>query len=420
MSAAHHLGGRGALFEREKEPGGTARSYSVDGFTFDHTGHLLHLHNDYTKKLVRRLLRGNVFECRRDAWIFSQGVYTRYPFQANLYGLPQPVIEDCVAGLWEARRRYGAEPLKSDKPLNFEEWCQRLFGAGISKHFMIPYNRKLWTVPPAEMTPEWCGSFVPQPKLEEVLAGALTDQTTAFGYNVSFLYPRRGGIQRLAQGLAEGLPGVRLGAALEKVDWRNRSALFSTGERASYSRMISTIPLPELLKRLDPFPEEIRADFERLRWTSVLNINVGVKRPKISNKSWIYFPEKKFVFYRVGFPMNFTPHVVPEGCSSMYVEIAHRPGETLSRESAWRRVRRGLEAAGVLKRGDAFPVVSFLPIRYAYVIYDENRGPALRNIFSWLERAGIVGIGRYGAWKYSFMEEAILDGKAAAEAAAGL
>ncbi|MBI4395485.1 MAG: FAD-dependent oxidoreductase, partial [Elusimicrobia bacterium] len=395
-------------------------SYIIRGFTFDHTGHLLHLHNDVTRRLIRRLLKGNLLECRRNAWIFSKGVYTRYPFQANLYGLPPRVIRECCDGLRAAIEEYGPDPVRSGPPLNFREWCERLFGRGISKHFMLPYNQKLWTVPAEKMTPEWCGQFVPRPKLEDVLNGARRDDTAAYGYNTTFLYPRKGGIQVLADALAQRLTDVRLGCSLEKVLWGEKKVLLSSGEEIPYSRLVSTLPLPELLKRLAPFPEALREPFETLSWTSVLCANIGVKRPRISDKSWIYFPEKKYVFYRAGFPMNFTPHIVPRGCSSMYVEVAHRPGKKYSqpaeRTGLFRQIRDGLLAADVLRRSDAFPVVSFLPIPYAYVIYDDKRAKALQTIFKWLdESAGTVSIGRYGAWKYSFMEEAILDGRKAAQ-----
>jgi hypothetical protein len=68
-----------------------------------------------------------------------------------------------------------------------------------------------------------------------------------------------------------------------------------------------------------------------------------------------------------------------------------------------------------LKPSDHLPVVQFLPIRYAYVIYDDQRGAALATINRFLSDHQAQSIGRYGAWKYSFMEEAILDGKKAAE-----
>lgn len=420
LSCAYHLKSPAVVIDREPQVGGTARSVSVGGFTFDFTGHLLHLHDPYTKSLVRQLLRGNTVECVRRAWIHSHGVQTPYPFQANLFGLPPSVVRDCVNGVRSARALYGDHPFaKSDPTPTFKEWCLRLFGKGISRNFMIPYNEKLWGVPATEMTPDWCGNFVPVPTLAEVEAGARQHHRKRFGYNTSFLYPRRGGIQVLAEALAKKVGGLRLGVSLQSVDWRERRVRLSSGDLLPYQALVSTLPLPELLNRLDPFPKELEGPLARLKWTTVLCVNVGVARPNISKASWIYFPEKKFPFYRVGFPMNFTPHVVPRGCSSMYVELSYRPGTEPAtddqRERVFRRIRLGLLAAGILKPNDTFPVVHFAPIRYAYVIYDENRSAALAAIFQWLrDKAGAVSIGRYGAWKYSFMEEAILDGRAAA------
>ncbi|MBP9128474.1 MAG: FAD-dependent oxidoreductase [Elusimicrobia bacterium] len=420
VSCAYHLKSPAVVIDRERQVGGTARSVSVGGFTFDFTGHLLHLHNSYTRGLVRRLLRGNMVECVRRAWIHSHGVQTPYPFQANLYGLPPSVVRDCVDGVRSARALYGDHPFPEGCPTpTFKEWCLRLFGKGISRHFMIPYNEKLWGVPATEMTPEWCGNFVPVPTLAEVESGAQRPHRKQFGYNTTFLYPRHGGIQVLAEAFATKIPDLRLGVSLEAVDWRRRRVRLSSGEILSYRRLVSTLPLPELLKRLDPFPKELEGPLAQLKWTTVLCVNVGVARPNISKASWIYFPEKKFPFYRVGFPMNFTPHVVPRGCSSMYVEVSCRPGSEpgtdAQRETVFRQIRRGLLAAGILKPNDTFPVVHFAPIRYAYVIYDDNRSASLAAIFHWLrDKAGAVSIGRYGAWKYSFMEEAILDGRAAA------
>lgn len=420
LSCAYHLPSPSVVIDRESSPGGTARSVSVGGFTFDFTGHLLHLHHPYTRALVRRLLAGNWVECERQAWIHSYDVTTPYPFQANLHGLPVQVVRECVEGVREARRRFGDKPLDGGGTLHFKEWCQRLFGKGISRHFMIPYNEKLWGVPATSMSPEWCGQFVPVPTLAEVEAGAKRVHAKRFGYNTTFLYPRHGGIQVLAEALAKKIKKVRLGESILSVDWKNRAVELASGERVPYRSLVSTLPLPELLKRLRPFPRELQRPLNLLRWTTVMCVNIGVARSTISKASWIYFPEKKFPFYRVGFPMNFTPHAAPRGCSSMYVEVSYRPGTVpmtdSGREALFSQIRRGLLAAKILRPTDTFPVVHFAPIPYAYVIYDENRSAALTTIFDWLKkRANALSIGRYGGWKYSFMEEAILDGKKAAD-----
>ncbi len=416
LSAAYHLGSRpAALIEKETGVGGTARSFSVNGFTFDFTGHLLHLHNNYTRALITDLLGKNFYRCQRNAWIFSCDTYTRYPFQANTFGLPESVVRDCVIGFLENYLERGTDPLESGE-LNFREWCEAAFGAGISKHFMVPYNEKLYQVPADRMTAEWCGSFVPTPKLEEVVRGALTDQSAAFGYNTEFLYPKEGGIQSLARGLAQRIKAeVRLNTTIKHLHWRQKEAEFSDGGRLSYHRLVNTIPLPELLNVMDDLPQDIEEARAKLRYASVLCLNIGVRRANISDKSWIYFPEKPFPFYRVGFPMNFTPHAVPRGCSSMYVELPFSWVANKNEKVIINEVRQALIRCRILRASDELPVTQFLPIRYAYVLYDRDRRDALQKIFPFLREYGIDSIGRYGAWKYSFMEEAILDGKAAAE-----
>lgn len=415
LSTAYHLKSQPyLLIEREGRLGGTARSTTIDGFTFDFTGHLLHLHNPYTKKLISRLLKNNFFVCHRRAAIHSHNVTTPYPYQANLYGLPQTVVDECLVKFIENYFDRSRKPALAAQ-LNFEQWCHQAFGAGISKYFMIPYNEKLYQVPAKSMSTEWCGPFVPTPSLEEVVRGAFGEQKQEFGYNTTFLYPKNGGIQVLAENLSKSLKNIRLNTSIASVDWKKKVATLSDGRLVPYSHLVNTVPLAEFLKRLKNLPSPIKRAQKQLKCVGILCLNLGVKRAKISDKSWVYFPEKRYPFYRVGFPMNFTPHVVPRGCSSMYVEVPLDLNKPYNPKKILSDVRSGLIHAGILKPSDKIPVAQFIPIRYAYVIYNKERIKALKTIFSFFARHQIQSIGRYGAWKYSFMEEAILDGKKAAE-----
>ncbi|OLB80149.1 MAG: hypothetical protein AUH96_01140 [Nitrospirae bacterium 13_2_20CM_2_61_4] len=97
LSAGYHLADfEPVLFEKEKAIGGLCRSFTQDGFTFDCTGHLIHLKNAYTKELIGRLLPHAFQSHERLAAIYSKSTTTPYPFQANTYGLPADVIRECV------------------------------------------------------------------------------------------------------------------------------------------------------------------------------------------------------------------------------------------------------------------------------------------------------------------------------------
>ena len=58
-----------------------------------------------------------------------------------------------------------------------------------------------------------------------------------------------------------------------------------------------------------------------------------------------------------------------------------------------------------------------ISIPHAYVTYDQWRKNNLPNLLQRLEEHDIYSVGRYGAWKYASMQEAVLDGKAVADQA---
>ena len=176
------------LFEREAVAGGHAVTIGERGFRFDRTGHLLHLRDPQMQALATDLLPAEQYrKLQRKSAVFSHGVYTRYPFQANTFGLPPEVAYECLAGF--IRAHFAAE---KPEPKSFEEFCLLHFGAGISQHFMLPYNARLWGVPPSEVTSEWCQRFVPLPQLEDVLRGAVGANAPELGYNANFWYPEQG------------------------------------------------------------------------------------------------------------------------------------------------------------------------------------------------------------------------------------
>jgi protoporphyrinogen oxidase len=422
LSTAHHLGALGArsrlVVEARETFGGTAGSMKKDGFTFDFTGHLLHLHDPYGKKFILDLLKDNVAAHERRAWIHSQGVDTRYPFQANVRGLPPATVLECVAGFLETVHRPRALPLNPD----FLSWCRATFGDGITRRFMRPYNEKLWQTPLARMTTEWQGRFVPKPSAAEVLYGALADQNKLFGYNAEFRYPARGGMQSLPDALAARLePGVaRAGARVESVDLREKVARVTGLGEIRYERLVNTLPLVDFLDLASPLPAEVKSARRRLRYNTVWNLNLGIARADVSDKHWVYYPEKKYPFYRAGFATNFSKNLAPKGHTSISIEVARPGGTKVDVPKLEASLFKGLREAGVLKKSDEISAKAWMPIKVGYVVYDFARTPSVTTIFRHLGGAGVESIGRYGGWKYSFMEETILDGKRCAQRLAGV
>ncbi|MDI6756776.1 MAG: FAD-dependent oxidoreductase [Endomicrobiia bacterium] len=402
-------GGDTLILEKENVAGGLCRSKIKDGFTYDYSGHLLHLRRPEIKKWIFELLDGNLREVARDARIYSEGRLTKYPYQMNLWGLPAPTIKECLAGLMDARlaaRRPGPSG-------SFLEWSLDVFGAGITKHFMKPYNEKLFRLPSGDFNAEWCGGFVPRPSLEDVLRGALSDAPKPIGYNATFFYPQRGGIQSLVDALAAEAARsgeIRLGVAPEKIDLSSKTAVLSDGSEVKYRRLVSTIPLDAFARVC-----ALRSIASRLRSTPVVCFNIGVKGNPPHAAHWMYFPEKKFNFYRVGFYSNINPASAPKGHYSMYVEVSFPSGKRRDIARALNASVEGLKSAGLLSSSGDIVSLDIRPMPNAYVVYDFERARAIEKIRAVLVGKDVHLAGRYGAWKYSYMEESLAEARGIAE-----
>ncbi len=416
LSTARHLGEiPSVILERDGEVGGLCRTHESDGFAFDCTGHLLHLRDPAIKGLVERILPDTFVSHERRALIHSKGVYTPYPFQANLHGLPGKVVRECVSGFVDAlvKREKSGDPDFSR--WSFREWAEATFGSGIARHFMLPYNSKLWRTDLDEIECGWVSWSIPRPKLDEVLAGAFGHTVRGLGYNPTFLYPERGGIKVLPEALAEQCPDIRVNSEIVRVDTAARTVHLADGSSIGYEALVSTMPLDRLLAIASPLPDPLPAARGSLRAVKVLNISLGVDRAGLSGAHWIYFPEPEYSFYRAGFPGNLSAHVTPRGCSSLYVERSFLRHETFDENEVVESAIADLRRAGILWKGDRIVYRRVSLLDPAYVIYDRFRAGHLPDLLESLNRLGIHSAGRFGAWEYSSMESAMRAGIGLAE-----
>lgn len=410
LSASIELRRRGVphrVFEREARPGGLAVTDVELGYRFDRTGHLLHLRDPELRAQIEAWMGpGAMLEIDRKSVVFSHGVTTRYPFQANVYGLPKEVAYACVLGFVQAK----LDP-SPPEVATFEDFCVRHFGRGISDAFMIPYNEKLWGVHPREITAAWCDRFVPIPQLEDVLRGAFGVDPPQLGYNVRFLYPRLG-IGELSRVLAERAGSIELGKAASRIDWKKRE-IHVAGETVPYSEIVSSLPLDTLAGLLEDAPAEVASAAAALRCTHLWYLDVALNTPCEVDWHWAYVPERDIPFYRVGAYSNLSAAMAPPGKGCLYVELAGREPPDLA--TLLPVVADHLVAIGVIRAREAIRFARPRRIDHAYVVFDERHDAAVRAVTAHLEANGIRSIGRYGSWTYASMEDALLAGRASAK-----
>jgi len=410
LSVAWHLQRQGIpceVFEKEPQVGGLCRSKKISGFTFDYDGHLLHFRQQYTFNLVKNLLEGNLTEHQRNAFIYSFGKYRRYPFQANLYGLPAPVVKECLLGFLAAHRNGNG---KKTKDKNFLKWITLTFGQGIARHFMEPYNYKFWTLPPAEITSEWAQSFIPIPTLSQIIEGTLEESKRLFGYNAHFWYPKRGGIGVLPEALRRQIKNIHTRSEVVGIDLKRHEMKLARGQNVPYDILIFTSPLPQMRDLIMKMPQQVGSSFAKLKWNSIFNLNLGIERQDTSNRHWIYFPQGEISFFRVGFPHNFSGTLAPKGKSSLYAEVSYSEFRPIDKKKIARLIERDLKKVGIITQNERVSVRDAIDIKYGYPIYDANYSCSRENIIKFLRQNDLWPCGRYGSWRYMSMEDVILDG----------
>jgi len=416
ISAALHARTPYRLVERSDRPGGLCRTDEREGFLFDATGHWLHLRDPAMCSLAEEVLPGGWVEVRRRAAIWSHRRFTRYPYQVNTHGLPAEVVAENVLGFLEAHFGEAGRALREREPRDFAEFILRHLGPGFARNFMFPYNTKLWTIHPREMSTEWMGRFVPRPTVEQVVRGALGLEADAAGYNATFRYPRQGGIEAFVRALVARLPSpaeCRLWPL--GLDLARKVARLSSGEEVRFRHLVATIPLPELVRLCDGAPPSVQEAARALRATTVTYVNVAARDSGGSAFHWVYLPEERYAPYRVGSASAAAPSVAPAGYRSFYVEFS--ASSALPAERVERQAVEALLDLGLLSAREDVRFTETRVIPGAYVIYDASYGSATREIIAWLGSRDVLVAGRYGRWEYSSMEDALLGGRECARKA---
>jgi len=116
---------------------------------------------------------------------------------------------------------------------------------------------------------------------------------------------------------------LELNAMIVRVSPSKRTVTLADGRTHSYDTLVSTLPLPELIRAMgDEAPAYIREAVAKLRHVSIRCVNLGIGRADITEKHWIYYPEDT-VFHRVFLQGNASPYCNPPGGFGLTCEISY-------------------------------------------------------------------------------------------------
>ncbi|MEQ9095630.1 MAG: FAD-dependent oxidoreductase [Phycisphaerales bacterium] len=401
------------VLEANPYAGGLAHSFVDDaGFTWDIGGHVMFSHYDYYDKVFDAVM-GQDFQLNdRESWVRMRGTWVPYPFQNNIRYLPPTDAADCLIGLIKAQ---AADAPSYKDAANFGEFIDRVFGEGIARLFMRPYNFKVWAHPPEMMNKHWIGERVAVIDVERAVRNVVEGKDDfGWGPNNQFKFPLRGGTGEFYHRMAERLrEHIRLSTSVVRIDAARKVVIVRNSqgetEELSYDALISAMPLDVLCTDIiADAPETVRQAAGGLLHSAGHMVGVGLKRPCPSTKSWMYFPEDNCPFYRVTYLSNYSPYMTPNqtGANDTHYSLlcetsasGHKPVDpgTIVEDTI-----AGLENAGLLEPGERADIVSTWhhAVEYSYPTPSVDRDDRLSVAIPWLEAQGIYSRGRFGMWKY--------------------
>jgi protoporphyrinogen oxidase len=417
FGAAHRLHAEGVtpvLYDKNGYHGGHTASFRNDsGFIFDLGPHISFTKDTRIQDLFAESVNNQYESVQITLNNYWRGHWPIHPVQLHMHGLPEDLIVKVITDFVEASHA-------PERPINnYEDWLLASFGRTFAETFPMTYARKYHLTTAANMSTDWLGPRIYRPSLEEVLRGALSSAAPHKHYITHFRYPTNDGFISYLRKFVP-MANLKLGHELVSINPRAKELKFANGHVAQYDGLVSSVPLPEMIRMIPGAPKDVAEAARRLACSTCVLVNVGINRQDLSPAHMTYFYDEDISFTRLSFPHMLSPHNVPPGTGSIQAEVyfseKYKP-LTTSPDACIEPVIADLRKVGLIREDDQVLCAKAMLLKYANIIFDLDRNAALKTVHDYLDDAGISYCGRYGDWGYMWTDESFISGEKAAQKA---
>ena len=389
------------IFEKEAQIGGLARTIKTGDYYWDLGVHAMYSKDkNITDHYLSLPLKYQ--HSRRDVRIYhtenNKFYLVDYPFEEGMRDLPLNHRMECVHGYIKTR-------MKGRKDFaHLKDWIDNCLGYGIAKHFMTPYNNKIWNCDLEYISMDLVSAKITPAPVKDFLLAALGKKVVGRRYQAKFIYPLDG-IQAFVDETARSfLNQIRCDSAvveLEKAEekWR---IVCENGQVEEVDRIVSTMPLVELLKIIEN--PAVKREYDVLKWNDTHFVMIGLKEGCAFNVMrqchWGFFKEDE-IFYRITMMRNFSEKFLP----AMVAEITNKGHYTsLNEEDIKARVIEDLLRCRIIEKEDDIAAVELRFVPHTYPIPTVGVQKVKNALTDILQQEHIYLLGRNGHWDYINMD----------------
>ena len=417
-----------SVIERDHAVGGLSRTMVKDGFRFDLGGHRFVTKDRTVDALLRDLMAGNLISVSRSSKIFLRGKYFDYPLKPlnAMFGMGVLGTARILADYAKQRMRGRVEK----RPIvSLEDWVVSNFGRRMFSIYFQEYSEKIWGMDCRSISADWVAHRIKGLSLGMAIRNAFLRRSGRSVPTLTerFLYPEKG-IGCIADRLRAEIEvrnRVTTGMSVERIFHdaplvRGVEVSDRAGTRiVEGGSFITTIPVTQLVRKLDPPPPQAVLDAAaRLRFRDLVVVAVMLDRDRATDQTWIYIPEKDIPFGRVHEPTNWSKGMAPPGKTLLVTEFFSTRGDavwTTSDADLVDTAVSGLVRLGFI-RSQEVRDSAVIRVPNAYPLFEIGYGQWCSVIHAYLGTyANLVSAGRSALFQYYNMDVAMRSGMEAAE-----
>lgn len=404
ISASYHLNQKGIeniVFEKDDDWGGLCGNFEINGFRFDKAIHLSFTNNEHVKDLFSKSCEYIIHNPL--AYNYYKGSWLKHPAQNNLE--PLSLIEKI-----EIISDFADNSNKKDNIENYEEWLKAQYGDYFSENFPISYTKKYWTLEAKELSTTWVGNRMYQPNIKEVLKGAFEKETPNTYYASEMRYPLKGGYKSFLNYMRKDCD-IRLNKKVIEIDIKNKIVYFEDNTNQNYDYLISSVPLPQYKNLIKDVPIEVKNACDKLKYTSVALVSIGLNKPNIPKHLWFYIYDEDILASRCYSPSIKSPENAPNKCSSFQFEIYFSKDKplALSNDGLIEHIVDKSEKMRVFYKEDIV-IKDCRILEYGNVIFYHGMEDDKKIVLDYLKKLNIKTVGRFGKWEYLWSDQSLMSG----------
>jgi protoporphyrinogen oxidase len=411
------------VFEKSLYMGGIARTEEYKGSRFDIGGHRFYTKINEIQALWESILGSDFVVVPRLSRIFYAGDFYSYPISLFDTFWKLGLLQSIKILLSYIKARL----FPSKQEDTFEQWVTNRFGKRLFEMFFKTYTEKVWGIPCDQIRAEWAAQRIMDLSISSTIRNAIFGGGSASSLVEKFHYPRQGpGMMwdAFSEKIQQKGGKIYREATASKILHKNNKVtslaveIGSKTKIVSSDHVISTMPVDELVRMLDPLPpKQVVEAANKLTYRALILVGLIIDGDLFPD-NWIYVHSPSFQVGRIQNFKNWSREMTanPDE-SNIGMEYFCDEGDDLWKSSDASLADLAAAELSGLELGTDIHVRDTVVIRQrkAYPIYNSEYRRHLTTIQVYLRKIeNLQTIGRNGMFRYNNQDHSMLTGLLAA------